>query len=68
METDHSADINRLRAEAHGTDNRGSRLVLFTAADLLEIHDDTGISLDEWPAARLLVESLIGHPITENGA
>ena len=37
-------------------------------ADLLEIHDATGISLDNWLAARSAVERAIGHRITENGA
>lgn len=42
------------------------RNLLDLAADLLEMHDATGISLDNWPAARTFVEHLIGRPITEN--
>lgn len=37
------------------------------ADDLLEMHDQTGISLDGWVAARELVEAYLG-PIEENGA
>jgi hypothetical protein len=35
---------------------------------LLQAHDETGISLDDWMAPRLLVERLIGRPIIENEA
>lgn len=69
--TDHSADIQTLRDRI----NQGGaflvpplrRLVYGTAADLLELHDSTGISLDNWTHARGLIEYLIGHPITPNG-
>jgi hypothetical protein len=37
------------------------------ADDLLELHDQTGISLDNWVAAREFVEGFHG-PITENDA
>lgn len=37
------------------------------ADDLLELHDQTGISLDGWVAAREFVEAFFG-PIDENGA
>ena len=37
------------------------------ADDLLEMHEETGISLDGWVAAREYVEAFHG-PITENGA
>lgn len=37
------------------------------AADLLECHDQTGISLDNWPSARAFVERRIEGPIVENG-
>lgn len=36
--------------------------------DLLQAHDETGISLDDWLSARLLVELLIGKPILEKEA
>lgn len=67
--TDHSTDITALRDRA-ATYEEGSfvRLTVETAADLLELHDETGISLDNWVAARGLVENLIRHEITENGA
>ncbi len=37
------------------------------AADLLEMHDKQGISLDNWDSARGLVEHLLGYSINENG-
>lgn len=37
------------------------------ADDLLEAHEETGISLDAWVSAREFVEAYHG-PITENGA
>ena len=37
------------------------------AADLLEAHDDTGISLDDWLPARLFVELLLDKKILING-
>jgi hypothetical protein len=36
------------------------------AADLLELHDASAISLDNWEAARTFVERLIGAEIKEN--
>lgn len=36
------------------------------AAELLQGHDDTGLSLDHWLAPRMLVEMLIGRSIIEN--
>ena len=47
---------------------RSGALAYELAADLLELHDDTGISLDNWESARMFVETRIGHEITENGA
>jgi hypothetical protein len=66
--TDHTTAIAKMREEAqnfHHCDLR--RLAREVAADLLEMHDDTGISLDTWVAARELVETFTGSPITENG-
>ena len=40
--------------------------MLEAAAALLEVHDSTGISLDNWNGPREFVEDLIGTPITEN--
>lgn len=65
--TDHSTDITNLRARAETASGSLNRLALAAAADLLELHDCTGISLDNWPSARALVETLTEHPITENG-
>lgn len=74
---DHSAEIARLRSiEAvyarlgdHITSlERTIGLAHATAADLLEIHDATGISLDAWTSARNLVEHLLGEPIQGNHA
>jgi hypothetical protein len=46
--TDHKYEIDVLRSRGglHST----------LAADLLELHDKTGISLDEWNSARTFVE------------
>lgn len=75
--TDHRTEIEALRGLADNmavgsdpshTDELLKVLTLRVAADLLEIHDATGISLDNWPAARQLVEVLIGHEIQENHA
>lgn len=42
------------------------RISLRLAAELLEAHDDTGISLDDWPTARRFVEGHLGSPISPN--
>lgn len=74
--TDHSAHIARLRSVEHSyaclgptitDDERTIGLAHAVAADLLELHDATGISLDSWLFARNLVEHLVGAPIVENG-
>ncbi len=66
--TNHASDIEWLRTadKPAGRDYVRIDALDRLAADLLEIHDATGISLDDWPAAREFVEALIGHPITEN--
>lgn len=64
--TDHSDDISALRRKAVDERDEVRALVLGTAADILELHDETALSLDKWENARSLVESLIGHPINEN--
>lgn len=72
--TDHSEEISQLRGAVTALDQIGGLRTTITyqamdlAADLLEMHDQTGISLDSWPAARALVETLTGKPIVENGA
>lgn len=65
VKTDHSKDIEVLRTRTrHETDV--SWIVRRTAADLLEMHDNQSLSLDQWTFARKLVELLINHPIEEN--
>lgn len=68
--TDHADDVARLRAACPPdtgplTDMEVAALL---AADLLELHDQTGISLDCWIAAREFVERHIGRTLQENGA
>ena len=63
--SDHSTEISQLRAQV-GDGTVLEALTRAVAADLLQSHDETGISLDEWLSARLLVELLIGKPILEN--
>lgn len=67
--TDHSEAICKLRQVAMEQMAEGSleQLAHLTAADLLEAHDETGISLDNWAAARALVEYCMERRITENG-
>lgn len=67
--TDHSRQIAQLReglGDAHHMSDE--YLARYLAADLLEAHDDTGISLDCWVAAREFVERHVGFEIEENGA
>lgn len=63
--TDHSEEIARLRERATRKE-RYDQLVYLLAADLLEAHDESGISLDAWQPARDLVELLIGDDIIES--
>lgn len=63
--TDHSEEIEDLRKRAGNKDHGANTLLL--AADLLEMHDATGISLDRWATARKFVEDHIGAFILENG-
>lgn len=65
--SDHSEEIAELRTQV-GDGTVVEALTRALAADLLQGHDETGISLDEWLSARLLVECLIGKPILENEA
>lgn len=75
--TDHSVEIQHLREmHRHLVDLMGEKkseaamvtvLTYEVVADLLQMHDDTGISLDNWHSAKELVEILIGSPITLNG-
>lgn len=72
--TDHAGDIEKLReVAAIKVSPMSSKAMLLqqktyaVAADLLEMHDATGVSLDNWESAKDLIELLIGHPITKNG-
>lgn len=42
---------------------RERRITIRLAAELLEAHDDTGISLDAWPTAREFVEHHLGSSV-----
>jgi hypothetical protein len=69
--TDHSDVIARLRSLAPPDTSpmlADAEVRLLLAADLLELHDLTGISLDAWCAAREFVERTAGITVTENGA
>jgi hypothetical protein len=63
--TDHAEEIQALRDRSR-TKERYDFLVYQLAADLLEAHDESGISLDAWTPARDLVELLIGAEIVES--
>ena len=64
--TDHSGEIAWLRALA-GEGPPLRTLSYLLASDLLEAHDETGISLDDWVVARTFVETLLEGPILPNG-
>jgi len=68
--TNHSHDIGELRKYVDTREGFQSTnlhdMASLLAADLLEQHDYLQISLDDWPAARALVEEMIGHQITKN--
>ena len=54
MRTNHAGAIATIRAEANRlSSSTPTAIALRAAADLLEVHDATGISLDNWdnPAA-----------------
>lgn len=75
--SDNSHDVALLREFAaefsaegdpeFGPDPQLRRLAYLACADLLDCHDDTGMSLDDWWPARNLVEYCIGHGIDLNG-
>jgi hypothetical protein len=67
--TDHSAAIAALRARCPSDTAAldDEQVATLLAADLLEAHDDTGISLDNWISAREFVERRIGREIEPNG-
>ncbi|GEM_PF-1166445 len=61
--TDHAEEIASLHGRATQTREPMERLTIRLAAELLEAHDDTGISLDHWPTAREFVEHHLGGRI-----
>lgn len=63
--TDHDEEIRRLRTIESRTAGP-ERLNIRLAAELLEAHDQTGISLDDWPTARRFVESYTDSPVMPN--
>lgn len=65
--SDHSDEIDRLRhiAADPGVDE-AVQIQHEAAAALLEVHDQTGLSLDNWKGPREFVEMLLGGSITEN--
>lgn len=69
--TNHADRIRHLRFHADKLNSmlaeRRTSVSYRLAADLLEMHDNTSISLDHWLSARELVETLIGERIDENG-
>lgn len=70
MNTNHSIEIGLMRQAAEQVSSESTEaLLLRAAADILEAHDATGISLDEWTDVRIFVEDqmylaadLTGHP------
>lgn len=58
--TDHRDEIEALHVLASRSRDADQRVCLRLAAELLEAHDDTGISLDHWATAREFVESRLG--------
>lgn len=64
--TDHSGEIAWLRLQAVTASSREDELPYLVAAELLQCHDETGCSLDQWEPCRAFVELLLGHAILEN--
>ena len=69
-ESDNLHDIELMREAANDCEakNPHRAMCLRAAASLLSVHVATGISLDGWEPVREFVESMMGHPIEENGA
>lgn len=65
--TNHQADIEVLSYGLAFVREEQMRRCLRLAIELLEAHDASGISLDNWDAAREFVEALTGQEITPNG-
>lgn len=64
--TDHSKEIARLLSVAASETDRDDMISVRLAAELLQAHDDTGVSLADWPTALQFVESHLGHPVLPN--
>lgn len=64
--TCHKDEVAELEALADQQSDRDEKLAYRLAAELLSAHDDTGISLDDWPTARQFVERRLGKPILPN--
>lgn len=65
--SDNRIEVGLLRQRAELMPDGLRKLAYLASADLLECHDDTGISLDDWTAVRNLVEFCIERSIDENG-
>lgn len=61
--TDHTDEIALLHGRAGTTRDPIEQMTIRLAAELLEAHDDTGVSLDHWETARDFVEHHLGRPI-----
>lgn len=65
--TDHSAEIDHALAHLARSDGDGDEaLCRRLAVDLLQAHDETGLSLDDWPTARQFVERFIVVTVLPN--
>lgn len=62
--TDHSEEISALRFLVDSTRNHEVAIIARAAADLLEVHDATGISLDDWIGPRNLVNFALSRYTT----
>lgn len=64
--TDHSEEVSWLWTESTKQSDRDRQLEFMLAAELLQCHDETGISLDDWPVARQFVERRLAKDIIPN--
>jgi hypothetical protein len=65
QQTDHAEELAVIRAKADKASGM-DKVFIQLAADLLQSHDETGISLDDWPTARRFVEHFTGSPVLPN--
>ncbi len=61
--TDHTQEVALLHERAAQVCDPVEQITIRLAAELLEAHDDTGISLDHWTTARDFVELHLGHAV-----